>query len=51
MLLIAIGCTPRISLASLKNGNKLDAKNKVSDLFEKVAEKFEAIGDKELALA
>jgi len=34
-----------------KRETNIDAKSKVLGLFEKVAEKFEAIGDKELALA
>ena len=51
-MLMTIDCTPRILVGLVKNERKnLNAKNEVLGLFEKVAEKFEATRDKELALA
>ena len=51
-MLMTINCTPRILVGLVKKrGRKLNAKNKVLGLFEKVAEKFEAARDRELALA
>ena len=52
LLLMTIDCTPRILVGLVKNERKkLNAKNEVLGLFEKVADAYEAAGTKELALA